>query len=149
MISKSQQAGRFGKKGKIKISNADKWFSIFIRLRDIVQPSGLCRCITCGKFVYWKDMDCGHFVSRARPATRFTESNCHAQCTHCNRFLHGNEFEYGKAIDSLYGIGTAQKLKNLGAIRGQKVHSKDALEIISDIYRVKSKQLAHEKGVEI
>lgn len=82
--------------------NADRWFSKFIRLRDKDKP-----CITCGSY---GQKDCGHFISRRFEATRYDERNSHGQCLKCNRFEYGNQYEHGKAIDRLYGEGTADHL---------------------------------------
>lgn len=87
------------KKSKAK---ADRYFSKYIRLRDKDKP-----CITCGKY---GDKDCGHFISRRFEATRFDEKNVHGQCIKCNRFEYGNQYEHGKAIDRLYGEGSADFL---------------------------------------
>lgn len=87
------------KKAKAK---ADRYFSAYIRKRDENKP-----CITCGKY---GKKDAGHFISRRFEATRFDEKNVHGQCIKCNRFEYGNQFEHGKAIDRLYGDGTADFL---------------------------------------
>lgn len=154
MYSKSQQTGQYGYKGRIKITTADKWFSIYIRLRDIKEYSANSsrfdiQCITCCAQIYWRFADCGHFVHRDRSMTRFNEQNCHAQCTSCNRFLNGKEYEHGKAIDKLYGAGTADNLKALGAIRGQKRHTVLALKAIAKDYRLKANKLAEKLGIEL
>ena len=83
-------------------SKADKYFSAYIRKRDENKP-----CITCGKYA---KKDAGHFISRRFEATRFDEKNVHGQCIKCNRFEYGNQFEHGKAIDRIYGDGTADFL---------------------------------------
>ena len=88
---------------------ADKYFSLMIRQRD-ADTNGMTRCITCGTVKHWKEMDCGHFVSRKHKATRFDEKNCAAQCKGCNIFSQGKQFEFGLAIDQKYGQGTAEKL---------------------------------------
>ena len=62
----------------MKIDKADKWFSIYIRLRD-ANNEGICSCITCGKMFLWKNVDCGHYVKRQFQGTRFNEKNSHAQ----------------------------------------------------------------------
>ena len=87
------------KKAKAK---ADRYFSAYIRKRDENKP-----CITCGKY---SKKDAGHFISRRFEATRFDEKNVHGQCIKCNRFEYGNQYEHGKAIDRLYGDGTADFL---------------------------------------
>jgi len=82
---------------------ADINFSKYIRERDKDKP-----CITCG--VYSAKKDCGHFLSRRHEATRYDERNSHGQCQKCNRFEYGNQYEHAKAIDRLYGEGTADQL---------------------------------------
>ena len=58
----------------------DKWFSLFIRLRD-ADSNGLVFCFTCGCSKYYKrGMQNGHFQSRKHLATRWDEENCQPQC---------------------------------------------------------------------
>ena len=93
------------KNAKIK---ADKYFSMYIRVRD--SKDGICKCITCGTLDSIKNMDAGHFISRRFEATRYDEKNVHAQCRKCNRFQNGNQYEHGIAIDKKYGEGTSHEL---------------------------------------
>ena len=91
----------------------DKWFSLYIRLRDATDE-GLCQCITCGKVSHYKKgMQNGHFQSRRFLATRFDEHNCAPQCVACNMFRGGEQFRFGLAIDSKYGEGEAEELEFL------------------------------------
>jgi hypothetical protein len=99
-------------KSKDLLGTLDTVFSEFIRLRDS-DENGYCRCITCGRVFYWKEIENGHFIQRDRKATRFHEENCHSQCTFCNKYRSGRQFEHGQKIDILYGKGTAQKLTEL------------------------------------
>lgn len=148
-IPKSKQLAY--RKG-FKKTTADDWFSKYIRLRDIIDNShGFCRCITCGKIFFWKEGDCGHFVTRNHPMTRFDEINCNAQCKRCNSNIgkKGEQYKHGKAIDHKYGEGTADKLMELGSIRGQKTHGKIALKDIAKEYRLKTKKIAERKGIEL
>jgi len=95
------------KKAKAK---ADKWFSEFIRLRDSDQ-FGIATCVTSGKRGFWRTMDCGHYVSRAKESTRYDEQNCHAQGKQSNRFQGGHFLEHGRALDRLHGVGTRDALE--------------------------------------
>jgi len=131
-----------------KFSIADKHFSRFVRLRD-ADDNGYCRCITCGKIHHWKEMDCGHFMTRDRPATRFNEQNCHAQCKYCNNYKKGEQYKHGVEIDNLYGAGTAEKLSALSNIRGQKIHTKLSIKDLAKTYLIKVKELAKQKGIEL
>jgi hypothetical protein len=125
------------------IEKLDRIFSLFIRLRDS-NLSGICVCITCGKPVFFKDCDAGHFIQRDRKATRYNTQNVHAQCKYCNRYRSGNQYEHGKKIDLLYGKDTAEKLKILGQARGTKL-STDWLMHHIDIYKKKVDILMKEK----
>lgn len=81
----------------------DEIFSQYIRLKHS-DSNGVCRCITCGKPVFWKDIQNGHYMSRVYRSTRFDENNCRPQCMPCNVFLHGNISKYRKAlVDELGG----------------------------------------------
>ena len=88
---------------------ADKWFSEWIRLRD-AGPDGLVKCVTCSRRAHWRDMDCGHYVSRAKQTTRYDQWNAHAQCGGCNRFQGGKFIEHARAVDEMHGAGSASIL---------------------------------------
>ena len=67
----------------------DRVFSLFIRLK-YSDANGYCRCISCGKVHYYKDIQNGHYMSRRYMSTRFDENNCRPQCVACNIFNQGN-----------------------------------------------------------
>lgn len=102
----SQREAR--KKAKAK---ADKWFSEFIRLRD-ADEHGMVTCITNPKIrKHWRDMDCGHWISRAKESTRYDEHNANGQSKQSNRFQGGHFLEHGLAIDRKFGEGTRTALE--------------------------------------
>lgn len=102
----SQREAR--KKAKAK---ADKWFSEWIRLRD-ADASGMVTCITNPKIrKFWRDVDCGHWISRAKESTRYDERNANGQSKHSNRFQGGHFLEHGLAIDRKFGPGTREALE--------------------------------------
>ena len=91
----------------------DKWFSLYIRLRD-ANEYGMVQCFTCGIVRGYKDgMQNGHFQSRKHLATRFDEENCQVQCIKCNMFSQGEQFKFGLNLDVKYGEGTAEELEFL------------------------------------
>ena len=138
------------RKKKIKRSTADHWFSLYIRLRDVIDGSnGFCRCITCNNAFFWKEGDCGHFVTRNHPMTRFDERNCNAQCKECNNVKNGDQYNHGFKINMKHGVGTADLLVDLGGVRGQKVHGQLSLKAIASLYRIKAKSEANKKGIEL
>lgn len=114
-------------------SKADKYFSLYIRKLNSVND--YCVCITCGRSFHWKNIDCGHFISRAFQATRYDEKNVSPQCKHCNRFSQGVQFQFSLAIDKKYGAGMAEKL-----LMKSKMYCKRNrydYEFIADMYRGK------------
>lgn len=81
---------------------ADKWFSMYIRLRDS-NDQGYVRCCTCGKMMFWKEADCGHYLSRRHSTMRFEDTNCAPQCVECNRMKHGEPKKFRDYLISKYG----------------------------------------------
>ena len=88
----------------------DKWFSLYIRLRES-NEYGMVQCFTCGVVRGYKDgMQNGHFQSRKHMATRFHEENCQVQCIACNMYRQGEQFKFGMNLDAKYGEGKAEEL---------------------------------------
>lgn len=75
------------------IKRLDSVYSQYIRL-DKSDANGFCRCITCNDVIFWKDIQNGHYISRAKYPTRWNDDNCFPQCVRCNIFLKGNYIEY-------------------------------------------------------
>ena len=76
----------------------DKWFSLYIRLRDATDE-GLVECFTCGKVAHYKKgMQNGHFQSRKHYNTRWNEDNVKIQCPACNVFRYGEQFLFSKYL---------------------------------------------------
>ena len=92
----------------------DKWFSLYIRLRDATDE-GLAQCFTCGKVTHYKSggMQNGHFQSRSFLSTRFDEENCQPQCVACNMFRQGEQYKFALNLDAKYGEGKAEELEIL------------------------------------
>ena len=86
----------------------DKIFSEYVRRRD--SKDGIVRCCTCGEHHHWKQIQCGHFISRRYMSTRFDEKNTGPQCAACNMFNQGRQFEMGIYLNDRWGDGTAQKM---------------------------------------
>ena len=49
-------------------------------------------------------------MSRRYEATRFEEKNTGVQCTGCNIFSQGKQFEFSKYLDDRYGEGTSEQM---------------------------------------
>lgn len=109
----SKSTGKTSKQKKPTVTKlkkkADTLWSQYIRLRDS-NGKGIAECITCGVQKPIKQMQCGHFVTRACNLLRYDEENTNAQCYSCNVMNHGEQFQYAINLDLKYGDGTAQKL---------------------------------------
>tara|TARA_R110001606_G_scaffold282561_1_gene431162 strand:- start:209 stop:613 length:405 start_codon:yes stop_codon:yes gene_type:complete len=123
----------------------DKWFSLFIRLRE--SEDGIVQCFTCSRISHYKSgMQNGHFQSRKHLSTRWDEENCQVQCVGCNMFKAGEQYKFSIALDSKYGEGKAEELELL-ARTIMKVSRIDYEEKIS-YYKDLVEKLKKEKGIE-
>jgi hypothetical protein len=123
----------------------DKWFSLYIRLREATDE-GMCQCFTCGKVAYYKKLQCGHFQSRRHLSTRWHEWNCQVQCVKCNMYEQGEQWKFGISLNAKYGEGTSNELGFLAQQNGKKL----AWELEEDIlyYKTIVNNLKKEKGLE-
>jgi len=90
----------------------DKWFSLYIRLRNST-PQGMVQCWTCGASKHYKKMHAGHFMSRKHLSTRWHEDNVQVQCPKCNLFGQGEQYTFGKLLDVRIKEGLADSLEEL------------------------------------
>ena len=107
----------------------DNLFSVFIRTRD-ADINGINECFTCGRFIHWTKLHCGHFQSRKHTATRWDERNCQPQCVACNIFKGGEQFIFGQNLEKKYGEGTSETLqrKALTTVKINKVELENLIK---------------------
>jgi len=124
----------------------DKWFSLYIRLRE-ANEYGMVQCFTCGIVRGYKDgMQNGHFQSRKHLATRFSEDgNCEVQCLKCNIFDSGQQYLFSLRLDEKYGEGRAEELEQL-ARTTLKISRVEYEEQIT-YYKLIVENLKEEKGI--
>lgn len=128
------------------VDRLDTVFSKYIRLRDAM-PSGMFRCISCGKIKPLDQADCGHFHSRVHMSTRFDEDNCNAECRYCNRFSADHIIGYRENLIKKIG-GQRFTLLELKAHQSRK-WSHFELEQLIKYYRARVEMLQREKGLKI
>lgn len=75
------------------IKKLDIVFSQWVRLSN-ADHKGNCKCVTCEREYFWKDIQAGHFMSRKHYSTRWDENNVKPQCKGCNLFGQGKQYEY-------------------------------------------------------
>lgn len=119
-------------------------FSQYIRLRD-ADNQGVVKCFTCGKVKHWTQVDAGHGIPRQHKATKYNETNNHAQCKTCNGFQGGVREIYKQRVDEKYGPGTWDKLQL--ASRSVCKHGKFEYDIMINHYKKEVSRLKLEKGL--
>ena len=113
-------------------------FSQYIRLRNS-NEDGFCKCLTCGKIAYWKDIQCGHYLSRRHLTTRWEEKNTAVQCVKCNIFTEGNKNVFALKLIEKYGKDI---LKELEIKKNNKSKmTKFEYEVLIADYKQKVKEL--------
>ena len=122
----------------------DSIFSQFIRLRGS-NEEGYGECYTCGCIRHYKEVDCGHFITRAKLATRWMEENCQFQCKQCN-MNGGQQFVFGKRLDEEYGEGTADRI--LQESNKTKKWSVPELEELCRYYKNRVDEIKAQRGME-
>lgn len=91
------------------VKKLDSIFSKYIRRR--FAEDDIATCYTCGKKDHWKNLQCGHFMSRRFFSTRWDDKNCQVQCKACNIFRYGEQYLFGANLDKEFGDGTAEMLE--------------------------------------
>jgi len=123
----------------------DKWFSLFIRLRDATDE-GLVQCFTSGRVYHYKSIHAGHFMSRKRLSTRWCEANVQPQSPADNLFGQGEQWKFGLSLDAKYGIGTSSELQELSRQTVKKSRAEYEEEI--SYYKSCVDNLKKDKGIE-
>lgn len=127
---------------------ADKWFSLYIRLRDS-NFRGVVKCITCTVSDYFKgpNMNCGHFQSRSHKATRWHIHNANGQCVGCNKWKSGDQYRHGRMIDLKFGRGSADEMELLARTTIKRT-VQEVVEI-AEHFRNLAKIEASKRGIEL
>jgi len=93
------------------VSDLDYVFSQYIRVK-YADKDGIVTCFTSGKKYNWKEIQCGHFISRKNLSTRWLEANCRPQSEHDNCLLSGNLEVFEKNLE-LERTGSVEMLREL------------------------------------
>jgi hypothetical protein len=123
----------------------DKEFSLYIRLKH-ADDNGMCRCISCGKIVPWKEIQNGHYMSRRYMSTRFSEDNCRPQCVACNIFNQGNAQMFRRGLIMQIGEQRVDIIEARARCESKK-YSNFEYEALIKMYREMNRQLRKEKGL--
>lgn len=116
----------------------DDIFSKYIRLK-YSDDNGYCRCISCGKVFFWKNIQNGHYMSRRYMSTRWSEDNCRPQCVACNMFNQGNIQMYRRGLIKQIG---EQRIDLVEALARQSSDKKSEFEYAAMIKDFKKEVIA-------
>lgn len=134
MVKKTKKGKRVKKrqKSKVDILKAKLWkvFSWYVRSKS----NGIC--FTCGRWHDPRELDAGHYI---HGRLDYDEININAQCTYCNRFLHGNLGVYGEKLIEKYGLERIQELRR--EANQAKKYTIDELEDLIAHYQRKTIEL--------
>lgn len=130
---------------------AQKWFNLFIRLRD-TDENGFGRCISSGQplQVPSDKAQAGHFYPAGHYSIlRFNEDNVHLQGKSDNYFKSGNLNEYRKNLITKIGQDRVQVLDDVADFSKRQVFKWDRFELIEIIekYKAKAKELQKTKNI--
>lgn len=89
---------------------ADRLFSEYVRRRDR-NHADQAQCCTCGGWFHWKELDCGHYMSRKYLSTRYSEYNTGPQCRTCNRMKGGEQLKFLFYLEGKYGKEVVTKVE--------------------------------------
>lgn len=100
------------------------------------------KCYTCGVVKDYREMDCGHFLHKAKNSKLAYERKLlHCQCSRCNRYLSGNLLEYTIRMIKDYGLPQAEKWKQ----ESNKIYKwkREELEKLIEEYKSKLEALSY------
>ena len=100
-------------KRKTLIRKLDSEFSKYIR-QKYAEKNGQVYCFTCTHKAHWKEMQNGHYISRACLILRWNEQNCRPQCAGCNIFRSGKPVDFRENLVKEIG---EEEVKTLEASR--------------------------------
>ena len=141
-VKKAEKAGM--SKPKL-IKDLDVWFSRYIRLK-YSDSRGYCRCISCGKVYFWKEIQNGHYMSRRYMSTRFSEDNCRPQGVECNIFNQGAIQMYRRALIKEIGEQRVDLIE-VRARQENKNWSLFELKQLIEYYKKEVEKLLDEKNL--
>ena len=115
------------------LQDAQKAFNEYIRLRDANEP-----CISCQRH-HKGQYHAGHYRTvGAHPELRFSEENCHRQCSVCNNHRSGNIVEYRINLKAKIGD---DRLEQLEGPHDAANYTIDDIKEIKTKYRAKCREL--------
>lgn len=108
---------------KVKIDQADKLFSLWIRTRD----GWTCQRCSNKLSPPSNGLHCSHFMGRSKENTRFEPLNCDALCYGCHRYFTSHPAEHYDWQIAKKGQTTIDKLRLAGNTYKKKDRKLEAI----------------------
>lgn len=143
--AKNEQEKKKAKAGLSKpalIKKLDRWFSLYIRLRD-VNDEGVFQCPTCRRILPFSKGDASHYWGRIHMATRFDPDNVTIECQYDNRFNSSHLIYLGKYLEKKLGSKKMELLE--WKHRQAKNWSLFELQELIEFYKKEVERLKKEK----
>lgn len=118
----------------------DEAYSTYRRM-VAADDNGICHCVTCGKIAPWKEMDLGHYITRAIMATRWDDHNTAVQCPKCNRYMGGLQHLMREHLVMIYGLDQIEALELRSKMGGKE--TRDSLLYKVEMFRKLIKNVNH------
>ena len=110
MIPKKPKKPKTPKLSSI-VNKADTVCSVYVRMK-FSDYAGCITCITCGKYLPWKEAHNAHWIERGKYGVRWNEYNVHPACSGCNVFnKQFHDREYGIYMLDHYGREKMDELR--------------------------------------
>lgn len=101
---------RRGKSTQSKlVKKLDTVFSQWIRL----SAGKRIKCFTCPVVKDYKNMQCGHYISREVKGLRWNEDNCRPQCYGCNIMHSGRSVDFRENLVRDMGEARVKELEQM------------------------------------
>lgn len=111
-----------------------------IRRIESSDENGYCKCVTCGKVEHYKEMHGGHYIPRAKTATKLHELNIHPQCVSCNKYrAEEAKCWYATYMIETYGYEFVKWLQ--AESRKEKKYTRPEIEEIISQFKQRLKEL--------
>ena len=133
------------KKPSIKALKDKAWvqFSRYIRLKYSDQ-NGVCKCITCGKSMHWKEAQAGHGIPGRSAGILFLEEIVRPQCYRCNVPMRGMQEVFIPYLIDMYGRDGYESFMRLKHSAGK--FTQETLEAMRDEFKRMADEYEAERG---
>lgn len=112
-------------------AKADSIYSKRLR-QSCADQDGMVKCYTCSTVKNWKQMQCGHYISRTITSLRYYPRNTKPQCAGCNMFNQGRLDVFAVNLIKEYGVGILEELQKIKGMSLTSLHTRELYQNVID-----------------